>query len=139
MSIFKLLVPAILALISTTAIAQSTKVVVIPLGGGNEMTVITASINANVTVARSNDSGLGVNRNSSSSLSTGDYVITTSTDISNCTYIATLGGPVRFVGPGNGEITARPSISGSNNLYIQTSDSAGTKADLPFHVIIMCG
>ena len=137
MSIVKLLASTILALISATAIAQSTKVVVIPLGGGNEMTVITASINANVTVARSNDTGLSVNRDGS--LGVGDYVITTSTDISSCAYTATLGTASSGAGPLNGQITARPSTSGNNALYIRTSDSSGVKANKPFHVIIMCG
>ncbi len=137
MSTIKTIAAAFFILLSTPALSQTPKVVVIPLGGGNEMTVITAVISSNVTVVRSNDPGLGVNR--AGGLVTGDYVVTTSTNIATCTYMATLGGPVSGIGPDAGEITVRPSTSGSNNVFIQTKDSSGTSADLGFHLIIMCG
>ena len=94
-----------------------------------------AVVGADGTLVRSSSSAGPVSVATHTSGS-GQYEVDFSTDVSGCAYVATLGDtgtatpPAGFVG-----------VAGATNpdgVIVQTSNSSGTAADEPFHLLVTC-
>jgi hypothetical protein len=90
-----------------------------------------ASLNSNGTLAR----GKGIV--STSRLSTGQYVVKTTRNITNCMFIATLGNPGDGV-PGSGEVQTALATGTTDSLLVVTTNSSGTAADRSVMVHVVC-
>ncbi|MER5454017.1 hypothetical protein ABT008_04485 [Micromonospora sp. NPDC002389] len=51
-------------------------------------------------------------------------------------YVATIGRPDSCCVPPGGEVSVAPRLLTPNGVFIQTRDSAGVAADLPFHLFV---
>jgi hypothetical protein len=74
---------------------------------------------------------------SSSRLSTGEYQVVFSRNVSGCAFDATIGS-TDTAEPPAGEIGVAQRVANANGISVVTRNSAGTKADRPFHVSVDC-
>lgn len=68
---------------------------------------------------------------------TGLYGVTFASNVSACTYQATIGLAI----PGNppsGEVSVAPLTGNPNMVAVRTFDSGGAAMDLPFHLLVVC-
>ena len=95
-----------------------------------------AVINGDGTVLRS--STLPFTLSSSTRLGTGLYQLIWNHNVTGCGWVATIGvGTFGGSVPG-GEITTAGRAGNTNGVFVETFNSAGTLADLPFHLIVIC-
>jgi hypothetical protein len=68
----------------------------------------------------------------------GVYEVFFDRSIKKCAWSGTVGRPdfVSHTGPAMITITGR--VGTNNGLYVTTYDATGAKADLPFHVVVIC-
>src|SRR5437763_5973461 len=102
-----------------------------PSGPAGSITKLTAVVNTNGTLARSQGT------TSSTHLGTGTYEIVFNQDVTQCTYVATLGNPGALTPPA-GEIGAASRAGIPDGVFVETRDSAGAAADRSFHLIVVC-
>ena len=88
-------------------------------------------MNTNGTLARSQGT------TSSTHLGTGTYEIVFNQDVTQCTYVATLGNPGALTPPA-GEIGAASRAGIPDGVFVENRDSAGAAADRSFHLIVVC-
>jgi hypothetical protein len=74
---------------------------------------------------------------SSSHLAAGEYEVVFGRDVTACAYAATLGSGDATEAPA-GEIGASERAGNANAVSVVTRDSAGAKADRPFHLTVNC-
>ena len=99
---------------------------------GAPATKLWAVINANGTVARGSGIGTGTFRED-----TGIYDVFFNRDVSGCAYVASLGGAAAGTPPAG--TAAATNLSGlPAGLFVITRNSAGTNANLPFHLAVFC-
>jgi hypothetical protein len=102
-----------------------------PAGPAGTVTRLTAVVNAAGSLARSQGT------TSAGRLGEGTYEVIFNQDVSNCTYVATLGntgsGPTA-----TGEIAVAGRTGNANGVFVATRDSSGTLADRSFHLIVVC-
>lgn len=68
----------------------------------------------------------------------GDYVVQFNRDVTDCTYVASVGGPVSPVAyTSNVSANAPGTASGSDTVRVVTSNN-GALANYPFHLIVFC-
>jgi hypothetical protein len=89
-----------------------------------------AVINTNGSLAR----GVGVT--SSANLSDGAYEVIFNRNVTGCAYAATLGDG--SLGTYDGEVSATNRLFNSNGVFVETKNSAGTEANVPFHLVVTC-
>lgn len=68
---------------------------------------------------------------------TGIYGVAFASNVSECTYQATIGLGI----PGNpptGEVSVAPLSANPNAVVVRTFDSGGAAMDLPFHLLVVC-
>jgi hypothetical protein len=104
-------------------------------------------LNADDIVARAKalwavvNAGGGLTRNSGATASghvaAGEYEVAFGRDVSGCAYAATIGSGDATEAP-SGEISASQRAGNANAVSVVTRDSAGTKADRPFHLTVNC-
>jgi hypothetical protein len=73
----------------------------------------------------------------SSHLALGEYEVAFGRDVTACAYAATLGSGDTTEAPA-GEIGASQRAGNANAVSVVTRDSAGVKADAPFHLTVNC-
>jgi hypothetical protein len=73
----------------------------------------------------------------SSHLAAGEYEVVFGRDVTACAYAATLGSGDATEAPA-GEIGASQRAGNANAVSVVTRDSAGAKADRPFHLTVNC-
>ncbi|MER7889511.1 hypothetical protein ABTX15_06785 [Micromonospora sp. NPDC094482] len=66
----------------------------------------------------------------------GQYEVQYGYIVSAGVYVATIGRPDPCCIPAGGEIAVAPRLSTPNAVFIQTRNSAGVAADLPFHLVV---
>ncbi len=87
-------------------------------------------VNANGTLAR--DRGVTtVNK-----LGTGTYEVIFDRNVTSCVYTATVG--PSGGGSALGEVNIASRGGNANGVFVDTNTSAGTAADLPFHLLVTC-
>jgi outer membrane protein assembly factor BamB len=75
---------------------------------------------------------------SSARVTTGDYEVRFTNDVTGCAYVASLGDSAGgSVSPGTASTSQRP--GSPTTVVISTFDPAGTPADRPFHLQVACG
>ena len=86
------------------------------------------------------DSAGALSRNkgvaSASRLGLGDYLVTFNTDVTGCSYLASLGGPTTTNTPG--EISPAQRTGVATAVEVKTYTSAGAAADRAFYVVVFC-
>lgn len=70
-------------------------------------------------------------------IGTGEYEVIFNQDVSNCTYLATLGVPTASA-TAPGEIAVSPRFQNVNGVFVATYNSAGAGADRSFHLVVVC-
>ena len=73
---------------------------------------------------------------SSQKLGTGDYLVTFSTDITGCSYVASIGGPTTQNNPG--EISPAQRTGVAQAVEVETYNSAGANSDRSFNLAVFC-
>ena len=99
---------------------------------GTPATRLWAVINANGTVARGSGIGTGTFRED-----TGIYDVFFNRDVSGCAYVGSLGGPDAGTPPA-GTVAATNLFGAPRGLFVITRNSAGSNANLPFHLAVFC-
>ena len=95
-----------------------------------------AVITANATVQRA--STLPYPVTSITSLGTGLYDLRFSHSIGGCAWVGTVGLGTFGGSTGAAQITITGRVGTTNGLFISTFNGAGTAANEPFHVIVVC-
>jgi hypothetical protein len=85
-------------------------------------------VNANGTKAR----GAGV----VIKYGVGQYEVQFGSNVTTGVYVATIGRPDSCCIPPGGEVSVAPRLLTPNAVFIQTRNSAGVAADLPFHLLV---
>jgi hypothetical protein len=67
----------------------------------------------------------------------GTYEVIFDRDVSACAYVATLG-DVGVAGAPHGTIGTASRLGNANGVYVETRDSTGTLANIPFHLAVFC-
>jgi hypothetical protein len=80
----------------------------------------------------------GRNTTSVSRTGEGRYQAIFDTNVRNCAYYATIGGPSAAAPPDNGQITVSSLGSNVNGVDIRTTGAAGKDANKPFHLLVLC-
>ena len=93
-----------------------------------------AAVNANATLARATPGIVDVSRDPTSD---GKYIVTADRDISNCFYLASLGGSEPGIGA-RGDISVNPIASSNRSVYVLTSAESAVNADRAFTLLIRC-
>jgi hypothetical protein len=99
---------------------------------GESATALWAVINQDGTVARQHGGAAGTFRED-----IGTYDVFFNRDVSNCAYVASLGGADAGTPP-DGSVGVTNVVDLNNALYIKVRNSAGNNANLPFHVAVFC-
>lgn len=99
---------------------------------GAPATRLWAVINANGTVARGSGIGTGTFRED-----TGIYDVFFNRDVSGCAYVGSLGGADAGTPPG-GTVGATNLFGAPKGLFVIIRNSAGSSANLPFHLAVFC-
>ena len=68
----------------------------------------------------------------------GRYQVIFDTNVRNCGYYATIGGPTAVAPPDNGQISVSSLASNVNGVSIRTTGAAGNNANRPFHLLVLC-
>jgi hypothetical protein len=95
-----------------------------------------AVINSNATVLRA--STLPYHVVSSTNIGTGVYDLRFSHSITGCAWVGTVGLGTFSGSTGAAQITMTGRNGTNNGLYITTFNGAGSPANEPFHVIVVC-
>ncbi|MCI4064685.1 hypothetical protein MRQ36_19755 [Micromonospora sp. R77] len=66
----------------------------------------------------------------------GQYEVIFNRSLTRAAYVATVGTTQDCCIPPAGEISVAPRLSTPNGVFVQTYDSAGNPADLPFHLAV---
>ncbi|MEV6815366.1 hypothetical protein [Micromonospora sp. NPDC051296] len=66
----------------------------------------------------------------------GQYEVQFAGNVTTSVYVATIGRPDSCCIPAGGEASVAPRLLTPNGVFIQTRNSAGVAADLPFHVVV---
>ncbi|MFC0508442.1 hypothetical protein [Micromonospora costi] len=67
---------------------------------------------------------------------TGQYEVQFGFIVTSGVYVATIGRGDACCVPPAGEVSVAPRLSTPNGVFVQTRNSAGTPADLPFHLVV---
>lgn len=94
--------------------------------------VLFAEVNGDGTLANSSN-GVTV---SSISLGTGNYEVGFGRDVTQCTAVATVGPP--DAGAASGTVNVADRSGNANAVYVNTRDLAGTTANIPFRLVVVC-
>jgi hypothetical protein len=105
--------------------------VVAPKGG--KAVVLDAVVNSDGSLAR----GQGATGSLSLSPGSGDYEVDFNRDVTGCAYVATLGNATAGTAP-NGFITDAARSGNPDAVFVKTSNTAGSPADIQFHLMIGC-
>jgi hypothetical protein len=105
--------------------------VVVPAGA--KAKVLDAVVNADGSLAR----GIGATGSHSLSAGSGDYEVDFNRDVTGCAYVATLGNATGGTAP-NGFITDAARAGVPSGVFVKTSNTAGSPADIQFHLILAC-
>ena len=68
----------------------------------------------------------------------GVYRVTFHGSISRCVFIATIGRCTAGASFPSGEVIAQLSNGGPNTVFVDTRNSLGQEADLPFNLVVVC-
>lgn len=68
----------------------------------------------------------------------GRYQVIFDTNVRNCGYYATIGGPTATAPPDNGQIAVSSLASNVNGVDVRTTGANGNNANKPFHVVVLC-
>jgi hypothetical protein len=102
---------------------------------GDATNQLWAVVKADASQTRATPGIISVTRDTTSD---GKYIVTTDRDLSNCFYVASLGGTEPGVGV-RGDISVNPIASSNKSLYVLTSsEGAGQNADRAFTLLIRC-
>jgi hypothetical protein len=74
---------------------------------------------------------------STSKLDTGNFNVKFSKDITNCSWLASLGAPSTSSG-GNGMISTQVASSTNDTIQVTTLNTSGAAADRAFHLHVFC-
>ncbi|MDG4792611.1 hypothetical protein [Micromonospora sp. WMMD1082] len=66
----------------------------------------------------------------------GQYEVQFGSNVTTAVYVATIGRPDSCCIPPGGEVSVAPRLLTPNGVFIQTRNSAGVAADLPFHLLV---
>ncbi|WP_433531892.1 hypothetical protein ACQPYA_07355 [Micromonospora sp. CA-263727] len=66
----------------------------------------------------------------------GQYEVQFGSNVATAFYVATIGRPDSCCVPPGGEVSVAPRLLTPNGVFIQTRNSAGVAADLPFYLIV---
>ncbi|WP_433391144.1 hypothetical protein [Micromonospora sp. KLBMP9576] len=66
----------------------------------------------------------------------GQYQVLFNYNVSQKTYVATIGSADPSNVPPGGEISVAPRLQTPNAVFVQTRNSSGTPADRPFHLVV---
>ncbi|HZD87802.1 MAG TPA: hypothetical protein VE088_07335 [Gaiellaceae bacterium] len=91
-------------------------------------TVLWAVVNADGSIARSSGA------TGSTHPAAGKYDVTFDRDVSACAYTATIGPASSGSAQGETDVAAQP----PDGVAVETLDTTGTNADLPFHLMVVC-
>jgi hypothetical protein len=91
-----------------------------------------AIVNADGTLLRGTPGILG-----SEQEATGRYLVFTDRSVSNCYFVASLGGGSADLGL-TGDISANPVSINNNAVYVRTGDNSGSNSSRPFTLLIRC-
>ncbi|MEV4542378.1 hypothetical protein [Micromonospora echinaurantiaca] len=92
---------------------------------GTHYTVI---VNANGTKARGTGTVI--------KYGVGQYEVQFPYNVTRGVYLATIGRPDSCCIPAGGEVAVAPRLLTPNGVFVQTRNSAGVAADLPFHLVV---
>lgn len=95
--------------------------------------VLFAQVNANGTIANSSGGVTGLKLGAAG---TGNYEIDFGLDISGCAFTATVG-PATF-GSATGEVNVADRAANAEAVFVDTNESGGAAADLPFQLVVVC-
>ena len=95
-----------------------------------------AVINGNGTIARASTVPFKVT--SATHLGTGLYEVLFSGNVSGCAYEATIGVSTNGGSVPGGEITTAGRAGNTKGVFLETFNAAGTLADQPFHLVVIC-
>lgn len=68
----------------------------------------------------------------------GDYIVTFRRNVTNCTYVASLGNTGSIGVPQTGVISATGANIDPNGVYLDVNDIDGFSAERPFHLNVFC-
>jgi hypothetical protein len=68
----------------------------------------------------------------------GRYQVIFDTNLRNCGYYATIGGPSATAPPDNGQIAVSSLGSNVNGVDVRTTGANGNNANKPFHLVVLC-
>jgi hypothetical protein len=102
-----------------------------PAGPAGTVTRLTAVVNSSGSLARSQGT------TSAGRVATGSYEVIFSQDVTNCTYVASIGNP-DVLTPPDGAIGVARRNGNPNGVFVATRDTAGALADRPFHLVVVC-
>jgi hypothetical protein len=75
---------------------------------------------------------------SAQKIGTGDYQVVFNSDVTNCSYQATVGSPGNTPNFGQADVWSRVNVAAG--VEVRTLNTAGnTFTDLPFHLAVFCG
>lgn len=99
-------------------------------GATGSVTKLTATLASTGSTTRQQ------NVTSSAKLGTGAYEVIFNQNVSQCTYLATPGSAGG--GTPHGHVSVEPRSTNANGVFVATANPAGTEADLPFHIAVIC-
>jgi hypothetical protein len=99
-------------------------------GATGSVTKLTATLASTGSTTRQQ------NVTSSAKLGTGAYEVIFNQNVSQCTYLATPGSAGG--GTPHGHVSIEPRSTNANGVFVATANPAGTEADLPFHIAVIC-
>ena len=68
----------------------------------------------------------------------GRYQVIFDTNMRNCGYYATIGGPSATAPPDNGQIAVSSLATNVNGVDVRTTGANGNNANKPFHLVVLC-
>jgi hypothetical protein len=98
--------------------------------------VLFAQVNADGSLANNCCPGSGVTSTHIGAVNSGQYEVNFQHNIVNCAFFGNLGGATTATAEGEISIVDRASVADA--VFVQTNNSAGTAADKPFHVLVVC-
>jgi len=98
-------------------------------GGGGGSSALWAVVRVEGTLARGSHA-------TSADIFGGGYKVLFDQDVTNCAYVASIGGSTFTVM--DGEISATRLVGNANGVFVATFDSTGANASRPFHLAVHC-
>ncbi|MEV1332088.1 hypothetical protein AB0J20_21225 [Micromonospora costi] len=103
-----------------------------------------AALKSNVSTLAASTSIVVVNANGTKArgtgtvikYGTGQYEVQFGYIVTSGVFVATIGRGDACCIPPAGEVSVAPRLSTPNGVFVQTRNSAGTPADLPFHLVV---